>query len=68
MKHCPTVVRCEVVGQTACEFLSLESRAGLVGEFVEVLGDAGASGVGNGVYAEFCAIDEVVEGLEEVPG
>jgi hypothetical protein len=40
----------------------------LVGEFVEVLGDAGASGVRNGVYAKFCAIDEVVEGLEEVAG
>jgi hypothetical protein len=68
MKHCPTVVRCEIVGQAACKFLSLESRASLVGEFVEVLGDAGASRVRNGVYAKFCAIDEVVEGLEEVAG
>jgi hypothetical protein len=61
----PAVVGGEVVDQTALEFLALEDGTGFVGEFVEVVGDAGAPGVGDGVDAQFDLVDVVEEGVQQ---
>jgi hypothetical protein len=45
------------------KFLALEDWSCGVGEFVDVLGDAGASWVGDGVDAKFDLVDEVEVGL-----
>lgn len=65
MEDHPTVVGSEVVNQTALEFLALEKGTGFVGEFEEMVGDAGASGVGDGVDAELYLVDVVEEGVQQ---
>jgi hypothetical protein len=47
------------------EFLAFEYGSGGVGRFEDVLCDAGATWVGDGVYAELDLVDEVEVWLEE---
>lgn len=55
----PAVVGGEVVDEWALEFLAFEYGFGGVGEFVDVLCDAGAPWVGDWVYTELDLVDEV---------
>ena len=47
------------------EFLAAEDGFGGVGGFVDVLCDACAAGVGDGIDAELDLVDEVEVGLQE---
>ena len=64
MEYYPAAVGCHIVVDFALEFLALEDGFGGVSEVKEVLAQAGAPGVGDGVDSHFNFVDVVEERVE----
>lgn len=67
MEYYPAAVGGHVVIDFALEFLALEDGLGVFSEVKEMLGQAGAPGVGDGVDSHFNFVDVVEERVEKSP-